>query len=104
MGRVVLLGSSRGLTERVNFYADVHRRGLTILGAHMINRPAVDRSPGLHPAKDDHRTVLELMAARRIDVSHLVGAWLAPDAAPSAYRRLQEREAGVLTLGFDWGA
>ena len=33
-GRVVLLASTRGETERVNFYRDVHGKGLTVLGAH----------------------------------------------------------------------
>ena len=32
-GRVVLLASTRGVTE-TNFYRDVHRKGLTVLGAH----------------------------------------------------------------------
>ena len=29
-GRVILLGSTRGETEKVNFYADVHKKGLTV--------------------------------------------------------------------------
>ena len=32
--RVLLLGSTRGSTESVNFYRDVHKKGLTIIGAH----------------------------------------------------------------------
>src|SRR5439155_297343 len=39
--RVVLLASTRGLTE-ANFYRDVHRKGLTVLGAHASARPPHD--------------------------------------------------------------
>jgi 2-desacetyl-2-hydroxyethyl bacteriochlorophyllide A dehydrogenase len=38
-GRVVLLSSSRGLSNNVNFYTDVHRKGIHIIGAHELTRP-----------------------------------------------------------------
>ena len=38
-GRVVLLSSTRGVTQQIDFYTDVHRKGLTILGAHESVRP-----------------------------------------------------------------
>ena len=46
-GRVVLLGSARGDTERVNFYRDVHRKGLHVIGAHEITRPRHENSPAI---------------------------------------------------------
>ena len=43
-GRVVLLASTRGDTEAVNFYRDVHKKGLTVIGAHESTRPRLDLS------------------------------------------------------------
>src|SRR5438552_553928 len=45
-GRVVLLGSTRGSSDGVNWYKDIHCRGLQVLGAHANARPAQDRSAG----------------------------------------------------------
>ena len=45
-GRVVLLGSTRGETDHVNFYRDVHKKGLVIIGAHDSTRPSLDSAAG----------------------------------------------------------
>ena len=42
----MLLGSTRGSTESVNFYRDVHKKGLTIIGAHdSIRQPDAGDNP-----------------------------------------------------------
>ena len=51
-GRVVLLGSTRGVTPNVDFYTDVHRKGLTIVGAQVLTRPIMDNSDGRWNARD----------------------------------------------------
>jgi 2-desacetyl-2-hydroxyethyl bacteriochlorophyllide A dehydrogenase len=71
-GRVVLLGSARGDTDGVNFYRDVHRKGITIIGAHEVNRPSVDHAPGFWRQSDEHRIVLELLVRGRIAVQPMI--------------------------------
>src|SRR5206468_219764 len=81
--RVVLLASTRG-SQETNFYTDVHRRGLVLLGAHANARPANDSSPGYWTLADDVRTVLRLLAAGRLDVRSLTTEVLPAGAAPRA--------------------
>jgi len=61
-GRVVLLASTRGDTEAVNFYRDVHKKGLTVIGAHESTRPRLDSAPGWWTHQADENTALRLLA------------------------------------------
>ena len=101
-GRVVLLGSTRGETERVNFFRDVHVRGLTILGAHGPVRPARDASPGFWPLDADVRLCLKLLAAGRIQVEPLISERIPFHDAQHAYRLVLDRRRDVLGIILDW--
>jgi threonine dehydrogenase-like Zn-dependent dehydrogenase len=101
-GRVVLLAGSRGETERVNFYRDVTKRGLTIIGATNAARPRVDRSPGYWPLEEDERLCLDLTAAGRIRVDPLITGRFPCDHAAEAYRLVVERRREAVGLLIDW--
>jgi threonine dehydrogenase-like Zn-dependent dehydrogenase len=97
-GRVVLLASTRGVTE-TNFYRDVHKKGLTVLGAHNAARPPRDSSPGFWTLEDDFRVVLRLLAGGRLRVAPLTSAVLPAAEAPAAYAALatwRKDQLGVL--------
>ena len=89
-GRVVLLGSARGDSERVNFYRDVHRKGLHIIGAHEITRPLHENSPGYWTQISEHQVCLELLARRRVDVAPLITHRYNWREFPKAYAHLAE--------------
>jgi len=103
-GRVVLLASTRGETERVNFYRDVHKKGLIIIGAHNSVRPRGEESTrGYWTAQDDAAVALRLMAAGRLKVAPLTTDVLKADEASEAYGllvRARDEHLGVL---LDWG-
>lgn len=101
-GRVVLLGSTRGETERVNFYRDVHIRGVTILGAHGPVRPVRDASPGFWPLDADVRLCLRLLAAGRIQVEPLISERIPFLDAPHAYRLVLDQRRDVMGIILDW--
>ena len=101
-GRVVLLASTRGETERVNFYRDVHKPGLTILGAHNSVRPQTEASPGFWPLQDDVELGLELIAAGRLQVTPLITTRLPANEAPEAYRLVVEQHREALGIVLDW--
>lgn len=104
MGRVVLLGSTRGETERVNFYRDVHKRGLTVYGAHCTAVPGHERQPHRWPERDDMRVGLDLLASGRVDVSDLITDRYPVDDAPAAYARLGEWDERLMGMILDWTA
>ncbi len=103
-GRVVLLGSTRGETEAVNFYRDVHKKGLTVLGAHESARPRQDSAPGWWTHQADQATALKLLAAGRLVVDPLTTHRFAWQDAASAYATLIRWEPGMLGTILDWQA
>ena len=102
-GLMVLLGSSRGITEQVNFYKDVHQKGVTLIGAHDSVRPAEEDMAFWFTLKSDTRTVLELMQAGRLHAAPLISDEVAADDAPSAYARLLDRDEQLMTIAIRWG-
>ncbi|MDE0430451.1 MAG: zinc-binding alcohol dehydrogenase [Caldilineaceae bacterium] len=103
-GRVVLLGSTRGETEAVNFYRDVHKKGLTVLGAHESARPGHDSAPGWWTHQADQATALKLLAAGKLVVDPLTTHRFDWRDAASAYALLTRWEPGMLGTILDWQA
>lgn len=102
-GRVILLGSTRGETEKVNFYRDVHHKGLTIIGAHNFgSRPRQESSAAYWTARDDQRAVLRLLAAKRLNVAPLVTHRFAWKQAPEAYKLLASSDSAAQGMILDW--
>jgi threonine dehydrogenase-like Zn-dependent dehydrogenase len=102
-GRVVLLASSRGVTE-TNFYLDVHRKGLTVLGAHANAVPPRDSSPGYWTLNENTQTVLRLLAARRLQVAPLTSERFRWQEAPRAYEMLGSWRKDLLGMLLLWQA
>jgi 2-desacetyl-2-hydroxyethyl bacteriochlorophyllide A dehydrogenase len=101
-GRVVLLGSTRGETDHVNFYRDVHRKGLTLLGAHNNARPRSESSAGFWTQYDDQRVVLELLARGRLNVQPYITHRFSWQDAPQAYEILRGWDRSALGILLDW--
>jgi threonine dehydrogenase-like Zn-dependent dehydrogenase len=99
--RVVLLASTRGVTE-ANFYRDVHRKGLTVLGAHANTVPRHESSPGFWTRSDDTQTALRLLAARRIQVGPLTSERFRWQDAPAAYELLGSWRKDRLGMLLRW--
>jgi len=103
-GRIVLLGSTRGISDDVNWYQDIHRRGLQIIGAHAGVRPRQDRSPGYWTWRQDGETILRLMAARRLAIEPLISDRAPWHRATQIYERLASWDESVLGVILDWTA
>ena len=101
-GRVVLLASTRGETERVNFYRDVHQKGLTVLGAHNSVRPRHESSPNFWTLRDDWELSLQLIAHHRVVVTPLITHRLAGTQAAEAYQLLMEWDQNLLGVVLNW--
>ena len=103
-GRVVLLGSTRGETDHVNFYRDVHKKGLTLIGAHNSARPQGESSPGFWTETEDQRVALELLARGRLNVQPYITHRFAWNDAPAAYEILRSWNKSALGIILDWTA
>ena len=102
LGHVILLGSTRGETASVNFYRDVHKKGLTVIGAHASIRAAVDDHLFYTSLRTDTETVLKLMASRRLQTGPLVSDVVSFEEADEAYQRLTRRDEELMLIVFRW--
>ena len=100
--RLVLLASTRGETPKVNFYRDVHKKGLILYGAHNSVRPRQESSPNFWTLADDSRLLLSLIAERRLDVTPLISHRVAGAAAPEVYQRLMAWNPGLIGVVLQW--
>lgn len=101
-GRVVLLGSLRGETESVNFYRDVHRKGLTIIGGHEITRPLYENSPGWWTQHSEHKLAIKLLAMNRLSVEPLITHRYTVQEFPQAYDVLASWDKSAMGMIVDW--
>ena len=102
--RVVLLASTRGETPNVNFYRDVHKKGLIIYGAHNSIRPRQESSPNFWTSEDDSRLMLSLIAQRRFIVAPMISHRVPGHDAPKAYQLLMEWNPGLLGVVLQWNS
>ena len=100
--RVVLLASTRGETPKVNFYRDVHKKGLILYGAHNAIRPRQESSPNFWTLEDDSLLLLTLIAQKRLNVTSLISHRVPGEAAPDAYQRLMEWNPSLLGVVLQW--
>jgi len=102
-GRISLLGCTRVSDVPIDFYQFVHRRGITLVGAHTFTRAKLESAPGRWTEFDDYRTILKLVAAGRLEAKSLIAETVSPTAAPEVYARLADRKNAVpLGIMFDW--
>jgi 2-desacetyl-2-hydroxyethyl bacteriochlorophyllide A dehydrogenase len=91
-GRISLLGCTRVSDANIDFYQHVHRRGVSLIGAHTFVRPQHESYPGYWTTRDDYRTLLALIAEV-----------VSPERAPAVFTRLAEEPHPPLGIVFDWG-
>lgn len=101
-GRISLLGCTRISDVPIDFYKYVHRRGVSLIGAHTFTRAKEESAPGRWTEHDDYRTFLKLVAAGKLQTRPLISEIVSPEAAPEVYARLAETENPPLGIVFDW--
>jgi len=100
--RLVLLASTRGETPHVNFYRDVHKKGLIITGSHNPIRPRQESSPNFWTSEDDCRLMITLISQKRFNVTPLISHRFSGQDAPKAYQLLMEWNPGLLGVVLQW--
>ena len=99
-GKVILLGCTRTLTE-VDFYNDVHRPGIELIGAHSGARPSAESHSGAYTEMDDCRVILSYLSAGKLNFKPIISEKHSPLDAGEVYSRLAK---GNFPIGvqFDW--
>ena len=101
-GRISLLGCTRVSDCQVDYYQQVHRPGVTLIGAHNMVRPKVESYPHHWTHQDDCKAVLDLLHAGRIQVKPIISRIESPENATVIYRELCDDPQFPLGTVFDW--
>ena len=102
MGRISLLGCTRVSDCAVDYYQQVHRPGVKLIGAHNFVRPKLESYPHHWTHQDDCKAILDLIAAGRIQVAPIVSRVVFPEDCAAIYNQLCDDPAFPLGTVFDW--
>ncbi len=102
MGRISLLGCTRVSDCSVDYYQQVHRPGVKLIGAHNFVRPKVESYPHHWTHQDDCKAILDMISAGRVQVSPIVSRVVSPADAPEIYNQLCDDPAFPMGTVFDW--
>lgn len=101
-GRISLLGCTRVSNNSVDYYAQVHKPGVKLIGAHNMVRPQVDSYPHCWTHHDDCRAILGLISAGKLKVSPIRSRVVSAEAAPEIYKQLCNDKDFPMGTVFDW--
>jgi len=99
-GRVVLLGSTRGITQGFDF-GELADREITLVGAHISGLPQ-EGGPEPHNYRSAGETFLRLASEGTLDIPSLVNIQVNPWEASKFYRQLVEERTGWVGALFRW--
>ena len=102
MGRISLLGCTRVSDCAVDYYQQVHRPGVKLIGAHNFVRPKVESYPHHWTHEDDCQAILSLIEAGRVKVSPIISRVVSPTDAPEIYNQLCDDPNFPIGTVFDW--
>lgn len=102
MGRISLLGCTRVSDCPVDFYMQVHRPGVKLIGAHNFIRPKVESYPHHWTHQDDCKAILNLISAGRIKVAPMISRTVSPADATEVYNQLCDDSLFPMGTIFDW--
>jgi len=102
LGRISLLGCTRVSDCAVDYYTQVHRPGVKLIGAHNFVRPKVESYPHHWTHHDDCRAILDMITTNRIDVKSIVSRVVKPEKAPEIYTELCNNKEFPMGTVFDW--
>jgi len=98
-GRMVALGSTRGVVESFDLYGDLHLRGVTLIGAHMSTTPQQETPYNPWTENRNRALALRLVRDEELRLDRLVSHRVPAAEGPAMYQRLatsREEFLGVL--------
>lgn len=102
MGRISLLGCTRVSDTAVDYYTQVHKPGVKLIGAHNFVRPQVESYPHHWTHQDDCNAILDMISSGRVKVKPIVSRVESPENAPEVYNQLCDDSMFPIGTVFDW--
>ncbi|MBE6630568.1 MAG: theronine dehydrogenase, partial [Ruminococcaceae bacterium] len=102
MGRISLLGCTRVSDCAVDYYQQVHKPGVKLIGAHNLVRPKVESYPHHWTHQDDCKAILDMIAAGRVQVAPIVSRVVSPKDCAEIFNQLCDDPHFPMGTVFDW--
>jgi 2-desacetyl-2-hydroxyethyl bacteriochlorophyllide A dehydrogenase len=103
-GRLILLGSTRGLVDSFDPYDDVHRKGITIIGAHVSSHPDQPTHLNRWTRENNQRLALDLIADGSLQMEPLIGHRVPCDEGALMFERLATSRESFFGVLLQWPA
>lgn len=100
--RISLLGCTRVSDGSIDYYSEVHRPGIKLIGAHNMVRPKLESRPHCWTHHDDCRAIMALLAAGRIRIDKIRSRIVSPTRATEIYDQLCNDPKFPMGTVFDW--
>ncbi len=100
-GRVVMLGSTRG-DSTINFYRDVHKKALTIYGAHISANASSESRPGYWTWLDDAACFMRTLKAGKLKIDPLTTEKISWKKAEETYRSMLKGNTDMVGTVINW--
>lgn len=101
-GKIILLGSSRGLSRDLDLWSLAQVRSLKIIGAHISAMPEAESSPGRWTYRQEGELFLELLRTERIKVDDLITWRAGPAECNAVYEVIAKGGRDHVAIMFDW--
>ena len=102
MGRISLLGCTRVSDCEIDYYTQVHRPGIKLIGAHNFVRPKFESYPHHWTHHDDCNAIIDMIATKRIQIEPIISRIESPVNATQIYNELCDNKNFPIGTVFDW--
>lgn len=100
--RILLNGCNRVVKEPINYYRDIHQKGVQLIGANNSVHPSHNSAPGNWTINRDYTALLQWMVSGKLHPSDLVSEIVSPKDCVAVFDRLLHDREFPLGVLFDW--
>jgi hypothetical protein len=81
----------------------VHKKAVTIIGAHITSNPQYDSYPGYWSWQDNARCFMNILLNKRLVLEPLITERLSWEKSAELYRRILEWDTKMIFSVINWG-
>ena len=101
-GRIVILSSTRGDCT-INVYRDIHKKGLTIIGAHALTVPTIESSTAFWTCRKELETFMYMLSKNKYELSKLISLRVeSKDLVDVFYNRILKWDMDLIGVIVNW--
>jgi L-iditol 2-dehydrogenase len=101
-GRCILLGCTRGVVDGLDPYADIHLKGVSVIGAHMFTHPACETPHNPWTWQNNRILALQLISDGSLILEPLISHRVPGEMGPAMFGRLANMRETFMGVLLQW--